>query len=125
MNYRMLGYLLSVVALIEAVLLLAPTAVALVYGESVWPFLITAVILALVALPFNLYQPQNRRIFAREGFVCVCGAWIMLSVFGALPFVFSGVIPSYIDAVFESSPINTCSDMALPTRWTRPSSTHH
>ena len=88
MNYRMLGYLLSVVALIEAVLLLAPTAVALVYGESVWPFLITAVILALVALPFNLYQPQNRRIFAREGFVCVCGAWIMLSVFGALPFVF-------------------------------------
>ena len=102
MNYRMLGYLLSVVALIEAVLLLAPTVVALVYGESVWPFLITAMILALVALPFALYQPQNRRIFAREGFVCVSGAWIMLSIFGALPFVFSGAIPNYIDAVFET-----------------------
>ena len=102
MNYKMLAYLLSVVALIEAVLLLAPTAVALVYGENVWPFLATALILALLSLPFALYKVQNRRIFAKEGFVCVSGAWIMLSVFGALPFVFSGAIPSYIDAIFET-----------------------
>ncbi len=102
MNYRMLGYLLSAVALIEAVLMMIPVAVSLIYGEAVWPFLITSGILLALSLPLVIFPPKNRRIFAKEGFVCVSGAWIMLSLFGALPFVLSGAIPNYIDAVFET-----------------------
>ena len=102
MNYRMLGRLLGTVAQIEAVFLLIPALVSLIYGESVWPFLITFAILIVLSLPLVLKQPQNKRIFAKEGFVCVSGAWIMLSLFGALPFVISGAIPNYIDALFET-----------------------
>ncbi len=102
MNYRMLGYLLSIILLIEAALLLAPTAVALIYGENVMPYLWTIGLLLLVSLPSVVFRPKNRRIYAKEGFVCVAAAWILMSAFGALPFVLDGAIPNFIDAFFET-----------------------
>ena len=102
MNYRMLGYLLSVLLLIEGALMLVPTVVALIYGESVWPFLLTIGILVVIAAPMAIFRPKNRRIFAKEGFVCVAATWILMSAFGALPFVFSSAIPNFIDAFFET-----------------------
>lgn len=102
MNYRMLIYLLCVILLIEAALLLIPLAVALIYGETVVPFLITIGILAVIALPGILQKPKNTKIYAKEGFVTVAASWLLMSAFGALPFVFSGAIPNYIDAFFET-----------------------
>ena len=102
MNYRMLGYLLSIVLLIEAALLLLPMGVALIYGESPLPFIFTIALLIAVALPSVIMKPKNTRIFAKEGFVCVAMAWILLSAFGALPFVFSGAITNYFDEFFET-----------------------
>ena len=102
MNYRMIGYLLGIILLIEAALLCVPMVVALIFGESPFPFLITIGILALVALLPVLFRPKNTRIYAKEGFVIVALAWILMSLFGALPFVFSNAIPNYIDAVFET-----------------------
>ncbi len=103
MNYRMLGYLFGVLLTIEAALLLFPLLTAAVLGESVLPFLYTMAILLGVAIPLILLRPRNdRRFYAREGFVCAAGSWILLSLFGALPFVFSGAIPHYVDAFFET-----------------------
>ena len=102
MNYRMIGYLLGIILLIEAALLCLPTAVALIFGESPFPFLITIGILVLAAILPVLFRPKNTRIYAKEGFVIVASAWILMSLFGALPFLFSGAIPNYIDAVFET-----------------------
>lgn len=102
MNYRMLGYLLGLILSTEAALLLAPSLVALIYADPVWPFLITIAILLLVAVPLVLQRPKNTRIYAKEGFVCVALGWILLSAFGALPFVLSGAIPHYADAFFET-----------------------
>ncbi len=101
MNYRMLLYLFSIIMLIEAAFLLLSAAVALIYGESVMPFILTVAILIALAAPFAR-RPSNTKIYAKEGFVCSAGAWIILSAFGALPFLFSGVIPNYIEAVFET-----------------------
>ena len=103
MNTRMLGYLLGIILLIEAILLLFPTAVALIYGENPLPFLGTVGILLLLSIPAILTKPKNTRIYAKDGFVCVAAAWILLSVFGALPFVFSGAIPNFISALFETA----------------------
>ena len=50
----------------------------------------------------NLSRPETKRIYAREGFLVVSLSWILLSLFGALPFVFSGAIPSFMDAFFET-----------------------
>ncbi len=102
MNYRMLWYLLSVLLLIEAALMLIPMAVALIYGESALPFLITVGILAAISLPGVIQKPKNTKIYAREGFVCVALSWLLMSAFGALPFVLDGAIPNYVDAFFET-----------------------
>lgn len=102
MNYKMLLNLLGIVMLIEAALMLFPMIVGAIYGESVIPFLITIAITLAVSIPASLVKPSTKRIYARDGFVCVASGWILLSLFGALPFVFSGAIPNYIDAFFET-----------------------
>lgn len=102
MNYRMTAKLLSYVLLVEAALLLLPLITAIICHESVLPFVLTILILCAVAAPALLLKPRNTRIFAKEGFVIVALSWILLSLFGALPFVFSGAIENYIDAFFET-----------------------
>lgn len=102
MNYRMLIYLLSVILLIEAAFLLVPMLVAAIYGEPVMPFLITVGILVAVSLPGILQKPKNTKIYAKEGYVTVALSWLLMSLFGALPFTLSGAIPSYVDAFFET-----------------------
>ena len=98
----MIGYLLGLILLIEAALMVFPAAVSLIYSENVMPFIITISALIVISLPFVLFKPQKRRIFAKDGFVVVAAAWILMSLFGALPFVIDGCIPSYINAFFET-----------------------
>ena len=102
MNYKMIGKFLGTVLFIEALLLIAPLTVALIYKESPLPYLITMAVLLAVFLPTKLLKPKKTRIYAKEGFVCTALSWILLSAFGALPFVISGAIPNYVDAFFET-----------------------
>ncbi len=102
MNYRMLGYLLGIITLIETALMVLPLIASLIYGESAMPFLLSMAIMLAIALPLMIFKPKDTRIYAKEGFVTAAGAWLLLSLFGALPFVFSGAIPHYIDAFFET-----------------------
>ena len=102
MNFRMLRYLLGCILLIEAILLLLPLTVALIYQEDVMPFVYTIAMLLALSLPFVILKPKNTQIYAREGFVCVSASWILLSIFGALPFLFSGAITNPFDAFFET-----------------------
>ncbi len=98
----MIGYLIGLILLIEAALLALPSAVTLIYGENIMPFLLTIAVLIAVSLPLVIFKPKNKRIFAKDGFVVVVAAWLLMSAFGALPFTVSGAIPSYIDAFFET-----------------------
>ncbi len=93
----MIGRILA----IEALLMLLPAAVALIYGESVVPWLIGAVITGAVGLLLGLFKPQSREYYAREGFVSVALSWVLMSAFGCLPFILSGDIPRFTDAFFE------------------------
>ena len=95
---------MGTVLLILAILLLLPLAVALMYKESPLPFLFTIMILLAASLPAVLLTKGafDKKIYAKEGFVGVALSWIVISLVGALPFVFSGAIPNYIDAVFET-----------------------
>ena len=102
MNYRMISSTLGRVIGIEAVLLLLPLATAAIYGENIYPFLYTIVITAAFSGLLLLFKPRTRELYSREGFVIVALSWILMSAFGALPFVFSGDIPRYIDAFFET-----------------------
>ncbi|MBQ2895790.1 MAG: TrkH family potassium uptake protein, partial [Oscillospiraceae bacterium] len=102
MNYRMIWQVLGRVLSIEAVLLLLPTAVCLIYGESPVHFLIVIAIAGILGALLWRVPVKTRAIYAREGFMIVALSWVLLSCVGALPFVLSGDIPNYIDAVFET-----------------------
>ena len=102
MNYRVVLNILGKVLVVEAILLLFPAAAALWYDEAIQPFLYTMLPLLVLGGVLNHIRPKSSDLFAREGFVVVGLSWVLMSAFGALPFVFSGDIPRYIDALFET-----------------------
>lgn len=104
MNYSMIVYLLGWILNFEAIFLAIPALTAIIYGEGeVLSFLITIGICLLIGLSVTLMRkPKKKTIYAREGFVIVALSWVVLSIFGALPFIFSGCIPSFTDALFET-----------------------
>ena len=102
MNYRMIAFILGRVLLILAALMLLPLVTALVYGESVLPFVVTILLTALCGGVLLLIRPKTREIYAREGFSCVGLSWLAMSLLGSLPFVISGDIPRFVDAFFET-----------------------
>ncbi len=102
MNYRMIAQILGKVLCTIAAVLLLPAVVCLLYRESPFPFLLVTVMMGACGAGLLLFRPKLTKIYAAEGFVIVGLSWILLSLFGALPFVLSGDIPNYIDAVFET-----------------------
>ena len=102
MNKNMTSYILGRMLGVEALVLLLPAFVGALYGEDISSFLFTSWILGIVYVIFGLIKPKNTTIYGKEGFVIIALAWILWSLFGALPFYMSGAIPSYIDAFFET-----------------------
>ena len=103
MNDRMIAGVLGYILLIYAALMLLPLIAGLFYGERGLNFLaamgVTAGLGGLLLIP----KPASNSLVARDGFVIVGIGWIAISLVGALPFVFSGSIPRYVDAVFETA----------------------
>jgi len=103
MNRKMTKYILCRMLGVEALVLLIPAAVSVLYQEDDWKaFLLTSAMLALLFLVFGRKKPEDSTIYSKDGFVIIASAWLLWSVFGALPFWISGAIPSYIDAFFET-----------------------
>lgn len=99
----MIVYIIAKMLGVEGAVLLIPAFVAFLYGESdVIQFLIVSAVLGAIFFIFGRKRPENKVIYAKEGLVLVGLAWILWSLFGALPFVLTGSIPSYVDAFFET-----------------------
>lgn len=104
MNYKMIGRIVSLSLLIEAFFMLPPLFISVGDGDrsAALAFLETAaIILAAAGLLLLLTRGASRGFYARDGLVCVAAVWLALSALGCLPFVISGEIPRYIDALFE------------------------
>lgn len=103
MNYKMTAFILGKMLGVEGALLLIPAVVSFIYGEkSGFTFLIVSAVLFLIFLILGRKVPENKIIYGKEGLIIVGFAWILWSLFGALPFVISGSIPNYLDAFFET-----------------------
>ena len=104
MNYRVIFNIIGKVLVIVAVFMLPALFISLGLRESAAAvaFLISIVLCAAIGLPLAMLKPKRSDIFARDGFITVGFAWIFVSLLGALPFLLSGVIPNYIDCVFET-----------------------
>ncbi len=102
MNFLMVIYLLGYILICVGGLMLLPALVAVIYGEAcLSSFLITAAISIFLGFIIILKKPKNKIFHLREGYVITALSWIIISLVGALPFVLSGAIPNYIDALFE------------------------
>lgn len=109
MNFKTVLYFLGKIYIVLAALMLLPLWVCFYYrmhgfSETEYSsFLIPIFILLVLGLLLTIKKPYNSNLFVKEGFT-ICGlAWITMSMLGALPFVLSGAIPSYIDALFETA----------------------
>ncbi|MBE6668275.1 MAG: TrkH family potassium uptake protein [Ruminococcaceae bacterium] len=105
MNYKMIIYTLGWILLFESAFMMVPAITALIYAEfhSLAAFLISAGACLAVGALMSVRKPKNRTLRSRDGFVIVSLSWIVLSAFGAIPFMLTGVTNSYIDALFETA----------------------
>ena len=89
--------------LVTGAFMVLPMIVAFIYHEKDWIyFLITIAGLAVIGLPLIAIRPKNKNFFSRDGFLIVALAWIVMGLAGAVPLCISGLVPDYINAVFES-----------------------
>ena len=103
MNFSMIRYITGWILNVEAAFMLLPLAISLIYQEQQgFAFLGVMLLCALIGVLLVIKKPKNTTIFAKEGFVSAALCWIVMSLFGALPFVLSGDIPCFTDAMFET-----------------------
>ena len=104
MNYKMMGKFIAQILILEALFMIPAGIISLCYCEysAMWSFLISIVATALVSvILFSLCKSAPNAFYAKEGLVCVGISWIVLSLFGCLPFFLSREIPHFVDAFFE------------------------
>ena len=105
MNYKMVIYTLGLVMLFESAFFLVPIITALVYSEwlQLCAFLFTLALCGIIGMAATCKKPEKTKLYTKEGFIIVSLSWLLLSIFGAIPFVVDGSIPNYIDAFFETA----------------------
>lgn len=104
MNYKKLGKILGKIMVMEAILMLAPLAVAFLYEEgirNVLAFVIPIVALTVVGVLLQIPKPDRNTLYQKEGFALTALVWVVMTLAGAIPPVINGDIPNYVDAWFE------------------------
>jgi len=98
---RILGRLM----IVEAIMMALPLIFCIIYHENFLnylSFLIPMVVLAVTGFLLTIKKEKVNNLYSREGFILVGLSWVVMSIFGAIPFMISGVIPNVIDALFET-----------------------
>jgi len=104
MNYRMILYINGAVLQIVGLLMLIPTAAGVYFHDGgLWPLAGVAAASIILGTLIRLKKPKDTKIRAREGFVITALVWVILSLVGALPFILSGDISDFTEAVFETA----------------------
>lgn len=106
MNFKMIRYTVGLILLFETAFLSVPLITSFFYLpdelSSMLAVLGTMAICIGIGTVLCFKKPRDKALSSKDGFITVSLSWIVLSLFGALPFVFSGAIPNYIDALFET-----------------------
>ena len=102
MNRKLIVKIIGTILCIEAACMLCPLLVSLFFRSADVSAFVGAIAACLaVGLPLRfLLKADKSRLQTRDGFACVALCWIVLSLFGALPYFFAGT--PYVDAVFET-----------------------
>lgn len=104
MNIRLIANTAGYILWVEAAFLLLPLVISLIYGDGCWQqWLWCAAICAVIGTLLRICKAKRTSLQNRDGYATVALAWVLLALFGALPYVFTGAIPNYIDALFEAA----------------------
>lgn len=104
MNYKMIGRIISRIVGVEALFMLPALLISVVDSErdAVFGFLLAyAVMIPFCVILYLLTKKASSAFYAREGLLCVGLSWFIISLLGCLPFVFSGEIKGFVNALFE------------------------
>ncbi|MCQ2539291.1 MAG: TrkH family potassium uptake protein [Acetatifactor sp.] len=106
MNYKMMGKFMGKIIIVEAIFMIPSVLIGLWDRDftAVGAFLATIGINLAIALLLHFFCKNSKDIFfAKEGMACVGLSWLLMALLGCLPFFFSGAIPNFVDAFFESA----------------------
>ena len=106
MNIKLILRIVSYILFLEVALMIPAAFVSVLYHElhALTAFGITCLLILAIALILYLTtkNAKGNHFYSREGLVTTGVAWIVMSILGCLPFVISGEIPSFVDALFET-----------------------
>lgn len=103
MNVSIIRYILGHIIKIEGFLMLLPCVIALIFHEKeLFTYLAMAVACILLGSLLTLKKAKDTVFYLKEGCIATALSWIFLSFFGSLPFVLTGEIPHFTDALFET-----------------------
>jgi trk system potassium uptake protein TrkH len=98
MNYKMILKMLGYILIIIAFTMFAPLIISIIVRQNdMKAFLLSIILTGIVGLLLSKIETDKRKINTKEGIAIVTFGWVIVSLFGALPFYLSGSIPSYVD----------------------------
>ena len=104
MNYKGIGQILGKIMILEGIMLIIPCIVSFIYNESIInsvAFIVPMVLLWTLGIILQHFKPERKGLYQKEAFATVAFAWIIMTLFAAIPYIINREIPNYIDAVFE------------------------
>ncbi len=129
-NYLFVIKIIGALLLIESLAMLLSLPFSIYYGSKKMSFdtlfngkddllaiILSAIIVAFVGIILLIIsrKNKNKRFDKHEGFLLVTLSWLMLSLFGTLPYLFSGVIPKFTEAFFETTSGFTTTGLSIIT----------
>jgi trk system potassium uptake protein len=103
-NYRIIARVFSILLIVEGLMMLFSALVSFLLKETVIaPFIYSALITLITGIiVFTPFRNEEKIYGNREGYIIVTGIWLLFALFGTLPYLFSGTIKTFTDALFES-----------------------
>jgi trk system potassium uptake protein len=103
-NFRVVFKVLSKVLFILSSATLGCSLIAIIYSEDIKPFIFTSLVAFVTGIGFRALTNQNHddSVNRKDAYLTVTLTWFIISIIGSMPYLFSGTIPSYTDAFFES-----------------------
>lgn len=104
-NYRIVLKVISRNLFILSASLLVCVGIGMIYSEDILPFVFSALIALALGLGFAIIPILNKEktnLQLKDAYLTVTLSWFIISIIGSLPYIFSGSIPSFVNAFFES-----------------------
>jgi trk system potassium uptake protein TrkH len=103
-NFRIIARTFSLLLIAEGLFMLVSAGVSYLYHEAAVSSFIYSAIITIVTgiIAFTPLRLEERISGKKEGYIIITGIWILMSLFGTLPFLFSGSVKNFSDALFES-----------------------